>query len=137
MKPLIIIAKGVKPLRNGNKSAKEYPYWDELIRLLSENYEIREVIKEPLDELENLVKSAKAVICCDSFLQHFCWSVGVKAIVLWGTSDPLIFGHAENINLLKSRAYVRVEPFDAWEGEACNPNAFVPPQEVIKNIPRN
>jgi hypothetical protein len=70
----------------------------------------------------------------DSFLQHFCWSIGVKAIVLWGTSDPLIFGHEENINVLKNRGYLRPNQFDMWEGDPYNPNAFVTPEEVLKII---
>jgi len=135
-KPTIIISRGVKPLRNGKKSAKEYPYWDELIKLLEKNYIVKEVIHEPFDVLEKMLKEAYAVICCDSFLQHFCWSIGVKAIVLWGTSDPLIFGHKENINVLKHRSYVRKNQFDNWENDEYNPNAFVTPQEVLLYIPR-
>jgi len=135
-KPIVIIAKGVKPLRNGKKSAKEYPYWDELIRLLEKNYTVKEVVHEPLDILEQTLKNAHAVICCDSFLQHFCWSIGVKAIVLWGTSDPTVFGHKENINILKHKSYIRKNLFDTWEGEEHNPNAFVTPQEVLQHIPR-
>lgn len=135
-KPLIVISKGVKPLRNGNKSAKEYPYWDELIKLLEKNYTVTEVVQEPFDKLEKTLKSAHAIICCDSFLQHFCWSIGVKATVLWGTSDPAIFGHKENINLLKHRSYVRKNPFADWESEPYNANAFITPQEILLHLPR-
>lgn len=135
-KPVVIISRGVKPLMNGNKSAKEYPYWEELIKLLEKNYVVKEVVQEPLDKLEQTLKSACAVICCDSFLQHFCWTIGVKAIVLWGTSDPAIFGHKENINLLKHKSYIRQNPFDGWESEPHNPNAFVPPQEILTYLPR-
>lgn len=135
-KPLVIISKGVKPVRSGNKSAKEYPYWDELVALLEKNYTVQEVVHEPFDKLEQLLKSASAVICCDSFLQHFCWTIGVKAIVLWGTSDPSIFGHKENINLLKHRSYIRKNPFDDWESEEHNPKAFVTPQEILLYLPR-
>lgn len=131
MKPLIVYSKGVRPLRNGNKSAKEYPFWDQLIKLLEQDYEVKEVTKLPLDELATLLKSAKYVICCDSFLQHFCWDIGVRAIVLWGVGDPLIFGHPENINLLKSRNNLRPNQFDTWEGVACSSNIWVSPEDVI------
>jgi ADP-heptose:LPS heptosyltransferase len=132
--PVVIISRGVRPLRNGNRSAKEYPYWEELIKLLSVDYEVVEVVKEPLDKLEKLLKEAKHVICCDSFLQHFCWHTGVRAVVLWGSSDPLIFGHSENINILKDRKYVRPNQFDTWENEPCNPQAFVSPKAVIRRL---
>jgi len=133
-KPWVVISRGVRPLRNGNRSAKDYPYWEELISLLKEKYDVAEVVKEPLDKLEKMLKEAKHVICCDSFLQHFCWHVGVKAIVLWGTSDPLIFGHAENLNILKDEKYLRKNQFDTWEAEPYNPDAFVKPEEVIKYL---
>jgi ADP-heptose:LPS heptosyltransferase len=132
--PVIIISRGVRQLRNGNRSAKDYPYWDKLIELLSKDYEIIEVVKEPLDKLEKMLKEAKHVICCDSFLQHFCWSIGVKAIVLWGLGDPLIFGHAENTNLLKGREYIRKDQFNMWEDVPYNAEAFVQPEEVLKHI---
>lgn len=128
----VIISRGVRPLPNGNRSAKDYPYWDELIKLLSKDYEVIEVVKEPLDKLEKMIKEAKYVICCDSFLQHFCWYYKKQAIVLWGTSDPLIFGHAENINLLKDEKYLRRRQFDTWEAEPYNPEPFISPQEVIQ-----
>lgn len=134
MKQLVVYSRGVKPLRNGNRSAKDYLYWDVLLDVLRLKYELVEVVNEPIDELEKLLKSADYVICVDSFLQHFCWSIGVKAIVLWGTSDPLIFGHEENINLLKNREYLRPNQFDTWEGDVYNPNAFVAPDEVIKTL---
>jgi len=134
MKPLLVYSRGVRPLRNGNISAKAYPFWDQLIALLAPDFEIVEVVKEPLDELEKLLKRAKYVVACDSFLQHFCWYIGVKCITLWGTSDPLIFGHEENINLLKNRGYLRPNQFDMWEGDPVNPNAFVTPEEVLKAV---
>jgi ADP-heptose:LPS heptosyltransferase len=134
MKPLVVYSRGVRPLRNGNHSAKEYPYWEELFKLLSVDYEVVEVVKEPLDKLEKLLKEAKHVICCDSFLQHFCWDIKVKAIVLWGTSDPLIFGHKENINLIKGRMYMRKNQFDTWESEPYNPDAFISPEKVMEVI---
>jgi hypothetical protein len=134
MKPLVIYSKGVRPLRSGKPSAKEYPHWDKLVELLSKDFIVIEVVQEPLDRLEALLKVADYVLACDSFLQHFCWSIGVKAHVLWGTSDPLIFGHAENVNILKDRKYVRPNQFDMWENDVPQPEAFVLPEEVMKYI---
>jgi ADP-heptose:LPS heptosyltransferase len=134
MKPIVIVSRGVRPLRNGLRSAKDYPYWEELISLLSANFEVVEVVEEPLDKLEKMLKEAKYTVCCDSFLQHFCWSIGVQAIVLWGVGDPLIFGHAENINLIKDRANIRPNQFDMWEGHPYREDVFVSPEEVMKYI---
>lgn len=135
MKPLILIARGVRALRNGNRSAKDYAYWDELITLLKDKYEVQELVEMPLDQLEALIKTSHIVIAADSFMQHFCWSIGKQAIVLWGISDPLIFGHKEHINLLKSRNNLRQDQFNTWEAVPHRPEVFTSPQEVLKSIP--
>jgi hypothetical protein len=137
----ILISRGVKPLRPlfvEQTSPKQYPFWDELVLLLGyEGYETRELTEMPLPELEATIKDALCVICPDSFIQHFCWSVGVKAVVLWGYGDPQIFGHKENINLLKSRAYLRPDQFNIWEGVPCRKDIWVTPGIVIKTIQEN
>src|SRR5690349_8577018 len=104
-KKTILISRGVRPLRNGKTNAKTYPYFDELVSLLGD-YEIKEIETMPLEQLEPTIKSAETVICVDSFIQHFCWLIGKQAVVIWGKSDPLIFGHKENINILKDRKYL-------------------------------
>jgi len=136
MKKLILFAKGVRALRSGATNAKSYPFWDELAELLKD-YEVQEISEMPLDELEKLVKSSLTVVCVDSFIQHFCWSVDKKAVVLWGRSDPNIFGHESNINLLKSRDNLRPAQFHWWEDVPHSPDVFVSPQEVLKAIKDN
>lgn len=137
MKP-ILIARGVRPLRNGNRSAKDYPFWDALITLLKNaGHEVIEITELPLDELEAFVKSSLTVICCDSFMQHFCWSVGKQAVVLWGKSDPEIFGHPEHINLLKDKKNLRPDPYRWWEDVPYDPKVFVSPEVVFDFIKGN
>lgn len=136
-KPLVLIARGVRPLRNGNRSAKDYPFWNELIEKLKAYYEVKEITEMPLDDLETFIKSSLTVICCDSFCQHFCWSIGKRALVLWGKSDPEIFGHPENINLLKDKKYLRPDPYRWWEDVPYQPEAFVSHDEVIKSLKVN
>lgn len=132
MQNYILIAKGYEQTIDGKKHPKAYPYWDELITLLSKAYEVKEIPILPLKELEGLIKNSKAVICVDSFIQHYCWSIGKQAIVLWGQSDPLIFGHKENINLLKDRKYLRDNQFQFWTQTECNDDAFVKPKDILK-----
>jgi hypothetical protein len=67
-------------------------------------------------------------------MQHFCWFHGVKSIVLWGRSDPEIFGHPENINLLKDRQYLRPEQFRWWDDVEYSEDVFVSPEVVIITI---
>jgi ADP-heptose:LPS heptosyltransferase len=86
-----------------------------------------------LTELAELVNACDTWIGVDSFFQHFCWDVKKPGIVLWAQSDPNIFGHPENINLLKDRSYLRNKQFWLWEQCEYIKVAFVTPDEVLKH----
>jgi ADP-heptose:LPS heptosyltransferase len=142
---MIIISPYAKTLLNGKQNPKNYPYWKELIDLIPE--EIIQVGIEgeeqlvpdfrknlPISELRQLITQCKTWIGCDSFFQHLAWECGKQGIVLWSVSDPLIFGHPENINLLKSRDYLAQNQFLWWDMTEYNIDAFVKPEEVIKSL---
>lgn len=145
MEKYILIAPYAQKLRNGKNNPKNYPYWNELIKLI--NYPIIQVGVHgeeqlvpdfrqnlSLDELKELVVQCKNWISVDSFFQHFCWDLGKYGIVLWGQSDPNIFGHPENINLLKDRAYLREKQFWLWEQCEYRSDAFVEPEKVLNYL---
>lgn len=130
---MILLHLKSKELRNGKENPKNYPYIDELKALLKD--EIVEITHPiPLKESIALIEKADNIICCDSYLQHLCWYVGKKAIVLWGQGDSKIFGHDENINLLKSRENLRKFQFRFWEQSDYREDVFVRPEEVIKYL---
>lgn len=64
-------------------------------------------------------------------LPHLAWSIGQPGVAIFGPSDPNIFGHVENINLLKDRRYLRERQFWLWSQYEPNPEAFVDPKVVI------
>jgi hypothetical protein len=139
----ILISRGVKKLRNNQRSAKDYPWWDEgpnkmagLIPMLRESgYEVKELdVEIKLPALKEMVEGCSTVICCDSFMQHFCWSIKKRAVVLWGVGDPFVFGHKEHLNLLKSRNNIRENQFEMWEGVKYNPDVFMTPDQVVAHI---
>lgn len=140
---MIIISPYAKKLINGKKNPKNYPFWNELIELIDEpivqvGIEGEKPLVEdfrtnlPLIALRQLIKECRIWIGVDSFFQHLAWSEGKKGIVLWSVSDPVIFGHPENINLLKDRVYLAENQFLWWDFTEHNPDAFVRPEEVIK-----
>lgn len=149
---MILISPYARTLRNGSSDhPKKYPHWDRLIPMLKEIDDVVQVgsgdetalpgitdlrLNLLFTDLEKLVKECRTWISVDSFFQHYCWDLGKPGIVLWGQSDPLIFGHPENTNLLKSRIYLRDKQFWQWEQTHYNPNAFVQPSEVIAAITR-
>lgn len=140
---MILISPYAKRLRNGQQNPKNYPWWPELVSMISEPIVQVGVSGEQqlvgdfrqnlsLQELKTLVLECRTWISVDSFFQHFAWDIGKPGIVLFGQSDPLIFGHPENVNILKDRKYLREKQFWLWEQCECNDDAFVRPEEIIK-----
>lgn len=144
----IVLFPYAKTMREDKLHPKNYPWWPELVQKLQElGHTLIQVgvESEPrlvsdfrpglnLDDLAALIKDCDTWIGVDSFGQHFCWDLGVKGIVLFGQSDPNIFGHPENINLLKSRDYLRDRQFWMWEQAEFNKDSFVDPDVVISAL---
>jgi ADP-heptose:LPS heptosyltransferase len=142
---MIIISPYSKKLISGKQNPKNYPYWKELISQINkpivqvgvegEEQLVPDFRKNlPLAELRKLIKECQTWISCDSFLQHLGWDEGKPGIVLWGPSDPLIFGHPENINLLADRAHLVPNQFLWWEATEHSNIRFVKPEEVLKHL---
>lgn len=142
---MIIISPYSRKLKNGKRNPKEYAYWPELIQLINEPIVQVGITDEQqlvddfrqnlsLPELRQLINECRTWISCDSFFQHLAWDCGKPGIVLWSVSDPLIFGHPENINLLKDRSCLAENQFLWWDYVEYDSNKFVLPQEVIKHI---
>lgn len=144
---MILLAPWAKKLRVDKPHPKNYPYWPEVIKGINEPIiqigiegeaqlvdDFRKNLS--LSELGNLVRECKTWLSVDSFFQHFCWDLGKPGIVVWGPSDPLIFGHPENVNLLKDRSYLRPNQFWWWEQCDFNENSFVEPTIVVDAVKR-
>lgn len=142
---MIIIAPFAKKLRNGSNNPKNYPFWKELINLIDEpiiqvgvdgEEQLVDDFRKNLSfaELETLVRKSRRWISVDSFFQHFCWDIGVPGIVLWGQSNPKIFGHIENVNLLVHSKYLLKNQFVTWETVPYITECFVNPEEVLRYL---
>lgn len=142
---MIIISPYSKFMRNGAKHPKNYPFWEEVLKQIKEPVvqvgvsgetqivnDFRQNLSLP--DLAKLVQESKTWMSCDSFFQHFCWDLGKPGVVIFGQSDPNIFGHSENINLLKDRKYLREKQFWIWEQAEYNEDAFVSPEMVIQAL---
>jgi ADP-heptose:LPS heptosyltransferase len=140
---MIIISPYAKKLQNGKENPKNYPYWEELIALIDEpivqvgvdgeNQLVPDFRKNlAIPQLRQLIKDCRIWIGVDSFFQHLAWSECKPGIVLWSVSDPLIFGHPENHNLLKSRDNLARNQFLWWDFVEYDKEKFIAPKEVIK-----
>ena len=123
-------------INRGNlQNAKSYPYWEEFL-VLAKEHEIKE-IKGILSEKEiiDLVNWCDIWITIDTFLPHLCaYNKLKKGIVIWGKSDPLLFGYPQNINLLKDRKYLRPDQFTFWTGVKNEPGSFVSADDLYKSL---
>jgi ADP-heptose:LPS heptosyltransferase len=144
---MIIIHPFAKPLMNGKQNPKNYPYWEELIQKIPKSIHIVQIGVEgekqlvsdfrknlPISELSKLLKECRTWVSIDSFFQHLAWKEKKKGVVLWSVSDPNIFGHPENINLLKDRANLAKNQFLWWDFVEHQADKFVKPDVVIKSI---
>jgi ADP-heptose:LPS heptosyltransferase len=140
---MIIISPYSRSLRDGKENPKNYPYWEELVSQIKEpivqvgvdgEKQLVEDFRKNLSipELRKVITECRTWISVDSFFQHLAWDCGKPGIVIFGQSDPLIFGHPENINLLKDRFYLRKHQFWWWEQCEYRKDAFVKPEEVLK-----
>lgn len=149
----ILIAPYAAVLRNGKTNPKNYPYWPEVIsELVVRGVEVvqigaadetrlpgvsRFIANWPLRKLKDLAIECDLWLSVDSFWPHFCHTERLKSgVVIWGQSDPLIFGYPENENILKARSYLRECQFQSWEACEYREDAFVSPDVVIDAVTR-
>ena len=134
-----------QPWLNGHPSPKDYPWAKELAEILRDDLvqvggsQDEQLVPDfrqnlPFAQLGELIKASKTAICVDSYLQHYYWYVDKPCIVLWGISDPIIFGHTLHMNLLKDRKYLRENQFDLYYHNQINSEAFVKPEKVIEAL---
>lgn len=150
----IIIAPYSRKLKNSKENPKNYPHWNKLVELLNNDFYTIQIGKRgedilknindvkfdlKLKEIEKLIKSSYTWISVDSFLQHLVNSLENKkmGIVLWSQSDPNIFGYNYNLNILKSRLYLRAFQFDIWENTKIDPLSYFSPEQIYEIIKKN
>ena len=142
---MIIIHPFSKALPSGKVNPKNFPYWQELIAMIDEPIvQIgvtgeRQLVDDfrcdlPIAELRSLIQECRTWVGVDSFFQHLCWTENKPGVVLWSVSDPLIFGHPENTNLLKDRRFLAPNQFLWWEATEFNIDSFLLPVEIIPHI---
>lgn len=90
-------------------------YWKELVSLLTKDFDVVQVggaKEKPIEgvttylmgltsirQTMSLVKNALTTVSVDSFIGHVSPAVGKTGVVLFGRSNPYIFGHDSNINV--------------------------------------
>jgi ADP-heptose:LPS heptosyltransferase len=149
---VILISPWSRRAPEGRESPKNYPHWADVTKTLAASgYELLQLSipgepdvpgcharKDglPLRAVEALIRVSETWISVDNFFHHLAWAVGKRGVAVFGLSDPAIFGHPENVNLLKDRRFLRERQFGLWSQEAPRPEAFVPPVDVVSATER-
>lgn len=142
---MIVISPWAKQLPDNKWNPKNYPWWPELIRMLPTPIVQVGVQGETqlvpdfrpnlsLMELAALINASYFWISCDSFVQHYAWDLGKPGVVLWGPSDPIIFGHPENLNITKGRSFQSKDQFLMWHLIENRTDWWYSPHQVIEQI---
>ena len=151
MNSLIIISPYSRPLRNGNRNAKNYPWWEECVELLKQaSCEILQIgtgnepIIKGVDSYEQnlpfLLLQQRLQLCTtwasvDNFFPHFIYNTCKKpGVVIWGKSSPSVFGYSSNLNLVKDPLRLRKDQFGTWENELFDSSIFVSSHSVVSAI---
>lgn len=149
----IVIAPFAAKRRDGQPNAKNpsIRWWQTVVRKLNEHgYDVIQIaglgeeritgvaqfiVNWPLDKLKPLINECDVWLSVDSFLPHLCWESNLKSgVVIFSVSDPVIFGHEGNTNVLKSRKYLRELQFQDWLSQDWNEDTFVTPDQVIEAV---
>lgn len=146
---VLVISPFSRVTKNKTKSPKDYPYWKDIITSAKEKgYYIiqigingeddigadKQLFDKSLDYLKDLVKCTDKWISVDNFFHHLAWYYEVSGIVIWGPSDPRIFGHDLHLNLLKDRKYLRENQFGEWHEIKYDKNIFPSPAFILEEL---
>lgn len=149
---VVVIAPFARKLPNGNPNPKNPPlkFWKELLAELHDAgiYTIQvgesgepfigahevcfNLVQSSLDDL--LEKRADFFISVDSFFQHFATYKNKKGVVIFSQSDPKIFGHSSNVNILKSTEYLRPMQYQRWDQTPYIEDAFPSVNQVVEGL---
>jgi glycosyltransferase involved in cell wall biosynthesis len=152
----IIISPYSKKMRNGKENPKNYPWFGELVRALAiTGFPIKQagianekplvaenhlLFDKSLEELGRIIADECLFwISVDNFFPHLAHHTGVPGIVLWGPSDPRIFGYQGNLNLQRyalqgDARYIRKNQFEPWEACEFKTERFLLPEKVMDEI---
>ena len=147
----VLLSPFCKPMRNDKRNPKEYPWWNDVVKQLVEHdvgvVQLSTKVDPTLpgtflryDDLSysDIVEAVNVFdvwLSCDSFLPHLCYAYGLKpGVVVWGKSDPRVFGYPCNKNLIKSEGCLRRYQFNIWEEEQYDERVFVRPAVVMESV---
>ena len=147
----IVLAPFARQLPDGKENPKNFPLsaWQSLVKMLrkADIYTVQigvpgepfvgadEMQLNPTNEtLTQLTNDMDFFISVDTFFQHFAAYHGKRGVVIFSKSDPNIFGHSSNVNLLETRNNLRAEQFQLWTQIDYDESAFPTVNSVFEEV---
>ena len=147
----ILISPYSRQLQNGGKNPKNFPFFPELIDLLKKNIDCKIIqvgvgnetkfenadeyfFDKKLKELKEKILDSAFWISVDNMMGHLGAALNKKGVVIWGKSDPEIFGYPQNLNILKSRSFLREQQYWLWSQTEYDENVFLPAKDILDII---
>lgn len=151
MKHVVLISPFSTKLSSGEENPKNYPHWKKVVSGLknlgfytiqlglSGEYDIEchaKIFNAPLCFLLDLARNTTTWASVDNFFPHLCQQGSRPGVVIWGQSDPKLFGYETNTNLLKDKKYLRPndQQYWLWTQTTYCEEAFVDAETVINAI---
>jgi ADP-heptose:LPS heptosyltransferase len=149
-KKTVIISPYSQKMRNNKENPKNFPWFPGVVSMLKQaDYHIIQVgvqgekpifgvddvrFNLSLKELKQLINESDTWVAVDNFFHHLASHTDKPGVVIWGKSDPSLFGYVKDVNLLKGRHYLRKLQFDIWEREVFTKDCFVKTEVVVEAI---
>ena len=151
----IIISPYSRSLRVKDSSGQEknnpknYCYWEKVISDLrrkgyyiiqvgvsgEKKLDVDEVVFDlSLKDLKKILLSSLTWVSVDNFFNHFASFYKKKGVVVFGITDPNIYGYSQNINLLKDNRHIHCNQFCRWDNVDYNRDVFIEPEKVVLAI---
>jgi len=170
-KPIVLLQTNASNVQGAGQqmtNMKDWvePYWDKLVDLGKAEYDFIQVGGEGEYNVQGtslnlcgqtnwrqslaIASMAHTAICVDSFLQHAMVAFGIKSIVLFGRSNPVILGHEMHVNVFNKESCpdifcgrpeggfgdmeVRNGAFTHWQCPHRNCMKSITPDQVYKAL---
>lgn len=145
----ILFCPRSRKMRNGKTNPKDYPHWLAVIRDLAQRHHIVQIgadgeqpipgaqehhFGSPYAVLKGYLDKADMILGVDNFLQHFAALYGKRGVVIFGQSDPRIFGCEGNDNILVHPDALRQYQFQTWEEIEYRDDVWPDPQMVVQRV---
>src|SRR3972149_1611791 len=118
----IIVSPYSSKINIKDHNPKDFPFWNEVVQgIKKRGHEVLQTGRsgeEPIlnvnsihfdlqmRDLLELLRCCRTWISVDNFFPHFAHYYKKSGIVIFGPSDPEIFGYPENLNILRNRKFL-------------------------------